>query len=85
MKIISFILLGVALLLAVIGLVFYAKIDRDKRIVVLESLKKARDIKAAKKAEIDFTNDPELEIEDEIENVRILNTKSDASKEKETK
>ena len=84
MKIISFILLGVALLLAVIGLVFYAKIDRDKRIVVLEGLKKAREMKAAKKAETDFANDLENEV-DEVENMKILNNGSDASKEEKTK
>ncbi|KKM08712.1 hypothetical protein LCGC14_1723360 [marine sediment metagenome] len=84
MKIISFILLGVALLLAVIGLVFYSKIDRDKRIIVLESLKKARDIKAAKKAETDFANDLENEV-DEVENMKILNNGSDASKEEKPK
>lgn len=51
MKLVSYILLGVALLLAIIGLVLLLKLDREKRNAVLESLEKARDMKAVKKAE----------------------------------
>ena len=82
MKIVSYILLGVALLLAIIALVFMVKDDREKRIAVLESLKKARMTKAAKKTENEFQTDLDNEIE-QIENVKTLDKENHASKKEE--
>jgi len=82
MKLVSYILLGVALLLAILGFVLLIKSDREKRSAVSESLEKARDAKAAKKAENekDIIKDLEKEIND-YENSK--NT-DHASKKKET-
>ncbi len=61
-----------------------AKHDREKRIAVLESLSKAREAKAAKKTEDEFSKDLEKEIE-EIENVKTLDNKDHASKKEDFK
>lgn len=80
MKLIAYILLGVAVLLSVIALVFIVKIGRDKRILVLEHLERARTMKAAKKAENERLSD----IESEINSIENSNNVDHAS-EKEIK
>ena len=82
MKLVSYILLGVALLLAILALVLFLKESQEKRSVVLESLEKARDAKAVKKAkeEIDIIED----LENEINSYENLKNTDHASTKKET-
>lgn len=78
MKLIAYILLGVAVLLSVIALVFIVKIGRDKRVLVLEHLERARTMKAAKKAESERLSD----IESEINSIENSNNVDHASEKK---
>lgn len=82
MKLVSYILLGVALLLAIIGLVLLIKQNQEKRDAVLTALEKARDVKATKKAEKE--KDIIEDLEKEINDYENLKNTDHASTKKET-